>query len=101
MKERRTNKKDVWKSWLCDGAIFSENDIPFCPTTAVHLPTDIITWEQAKACYYRSLKEGIKQFSYPAYVSFFLDDYKFDGKRGIWNEPNTAVLFQLLHNSSR
>ena len=47
----RKGCKDIWNSYMAVGADFSRsnNDIPFCPTTATKIPSEVVTWEEAKA----------------------------------------------------
>ena len=91
IKAQRTGLKDVWNAFMCDGANFSPNDIPMCSTTAVELPKDVITWEEAKAIYKKRISKKEYDFTYPAFVCFYLDDYKFDGPRGIWHDSKQAL----------
>lgn len=91
----RTGCKDIWNAFMVQGAHFTEHDIPLCPTTT-ELPRDIISWEEAKAIYKRHRSKGDLNFSYPAFVCWYLDDYKFDGARGIWRNYN-FVLKVLRH----
>ncbi len=86
----RKGCKDIWNAYMADGAIYSPHDIPFCPTTAVELPHGIVTWEEAKAIYKKNI--SIKSdFLYDAFVCFYIDDYKFDGPRGIWHNAKQAL----------
>ena len=87
----RKGIKDIWNAFMCEDADFSKkNDIPFCPTTATEIPTDIIPWDKAKAIYKSKIRSD-KNFRYNAFVCFYLDDHKFDGKNGIWNNPQNAL----------
>lgn len=86
----RKGCKDVWNAFMCRGALFSNNDIPFCPTTAKAIPKKIVTWEEAKRIYKKRITKD-KGFSYDAFICFYIDDYKFDGERGIWNRYNEAL----------
>ena len=90
-KNTRSGCRDVWNAYMVQGAFFAEHDIPYCPTTATELPHDIITWEEAKAIYkkYRIRKDS--DFKEDSFVCFYLDDYKFDGPRGIWHDANHAL----------
>jgi len=88
--KKRKGLKDVWNAYMCEGAKYSENDIPFCPTTATKTPSKIITWLEAKDIYKKSLRKD-KNFHYDAFVCFYLDDYKFDGIRGIWHDSKQAL----------
>ena len=94
----RSGCKDVWNAFMCEGADFSHsgNDIPFCPTTATKLPEDIIPWDEAKRLYRNALARGDKNFFCNAFVCWFIDDYKFDGLRGIWN--NSAFVLKVLRH---
>lgn len=96
----RSGCKDIWNAFMCRGAVFSANgtDIPLCPTTAERLPNQIITWEQAKGIYKDKIHRKEYDFKYDAFVCWYLDDYKFDGERGIWNRYN-QVLRILKHFS--
>jgi len=89
--EIRNGCKDVWNAFMVKGATFTENDIPFCPTTAAELPHAVITWEEAKAIYKKHRIKKDADFKYDAYVCWYIDDYKFDGPRGIWHDYNFAL----------
>lgn len=80
LKEPRTGCKDVWNAFMTKGALYSINDIPFCPTTAKSPPIGVIGYDETKR---------LPHTEY--FVHFYLDDYKFDGKRGIWSEPYKAL----------
>lgn len=82
----RRGLKDVWNAFMCEGAAFSANDIPFCPTSAVGAPHNIVTWEEAKSIYKKALRGGDCDFFHDAFVCWYLDDIKFDGPRGIWHD---------------
>ncbi|MCR4869838.1 MAG: DUF4417 domain-containing protein [Atopobiaceae bacterium] len=69
---------------MVEGATFCCDDIPLCPTTATSPPRDMITWEEAEAIYDQHMATGDAGFHHDAFVCFFLDDWKFDGKNGIW-----------------
>lgn len=86
----RKGCKDIWNAYMVDGAIFSPHDIPFCPTTAAELPHSIVTWEEAKAIYRKNITAKYN-FMHDAFVCFYIDDYKFDGPRGIWHDSSFAL----------
>jgi len=90
IEETRSGCKDIWNAFMCKGASFTKNDIPYCPTTAEELPSRIITWVEAKQVYKKSLRKD-KDFYCDAFVCFYIDDYKFDGERGIWNRSAGAL----------
>jgi len=56
----------------------------------------IIPWDEAKRLYRNAMARGDKQFFYNAFVCWFIDDYKFDGPRGIWN--NSAFVLKVLRH---
>lgn len=89
--------KDNWNSFMYENADFSksDNDIPYCPTTASKLPTNIVTWDEAVTLYNKDIRKD-KDFYCDAFVCWYKDDYKFDGKGGIWYRYN-YVLKVLKH----
>lgn len=87
----RKGCKDVWNAFMVEGATFTPNDIPLCPTTATELPKAVITWEEAKAIYKKHRIKKDLEFRYDAFVCWYIDDYKFDGPRGIWHDYNFAL----------
>jgi len=87
----RSGLKDIWNAFMADGATFGKHDIPFCPTTATALPNALITWEEAKAIYKKRIARKEYDFTYDAFVCFYIDDYKFDGPRGIWHDWKQAL----------
>lgn len=93
----RKGCKDIWNAFMARGAQYTINDIPVCPTTATGLPKQIITWEEAKAIYKQEIAKN-KDFVFDAFVCFYIDDYKFDGARGIWSDSRNA-LEKLRHFS--
>lgn len=91
LKIPRSGCRDIWNSFMCEGASFTSNDIPMCPTTATTVPSAIIQWDEAKHIYKKALARGDKDFYYDAFVCFYMDDYKFDGERGIWHNSDYAL----------
>lgn len=91
MKTSCAGLKDVWNAFMLDGAEFTSNDIPLCPTTAEQLPSDIITWDEAKAIYKKHRIKKELDFKHDAFVCWYMDDYKFDSPRGIWHDYNFAL----------
>ena len=87
----RKGCKDVWNAFMCEGAKFSSNDIPLCPTTAETPPAEIILWDEAKHIYKNACARGDVNFFYNAFVCWYVDDYKFDCSRGIWHDCNFAL----------
>lgn len=91
IKTNRAGLKDVWNAFMLDGAEFTSNDIPICPTTAELPPSDIITWDEAKAIYKKHRIKKDLDFKHDAFVCWYMDDYKFDSPRGIWRDYNFAL----------
>ena len=91
MDAARTGCHDIWNAHMAAGAKFCAHDIPYCPTTAKAIPADVITWEEAKAIYKKRISGGDKDFKENAFVCFYIDDYKFDGPRGIWHDYKQAL----------
>jgi len=86
----RPGLKDIWNAYMAKDASFTDHDIPFCPTTANNIPNNIITWVDAKAIYKKTIRKN-PSFIYDAFVCFYIDDYKFDGPKGIWQNPENAL----------
>ena len=76
---------------MAKNAKFCAHDIPFCPTTAKSIPTDVITWEEAKAIYKTHIAKKDYDFKFNSFVCFYIDDYKFDGQKGIWYNYKQAL----------
>lgn len=93
---KRSGCRDIWNAFMCEGIKYGPYDIPFCPTTATCLPNAIVTWEEAKTIYKRRLNAGEANFFEDAFVCWYIDDYKFDGVRGIWHDSK-FVLKVLRH----
>ena len=87
----RAGLKDIWNAHMAEGAIFCKYDIPFCPTTAETVPSSIITWDEAKAVYKKRTARGDDDFHHESFVCFYMDDFKFDGSRGIWHDWKHAL----------
>lgn len=87
----RTGCKDIWNAHMAKEAKFCAHDIPFCPTTAKGVPTEVLTWEEAKAVYKKHISRHDFDFRIDAFVCFYIDDCKFDGPRGIWHDCKQAL----------
>lgn len=84
---------DLWNAGMVKGAVFSpHSDIPFCPTTAPAVPAALIGYDEAKAIHNRNIRAGQRDYHVNAFVHFYVDDQKFDGKRSsIWLFPEKAL----------
>ena len=94
----RPGCKDIWNAFMVDGASFGKYDVPFCPTTATHIPVHQVTWEEAKQIHKKHIAKKEYDYHENAFVNWYLDDYKFDGVRGIWHDYNFAL--EVLHHFS-
>jgi len=83
---------DMWNAFMVQGATFSPNDIPLCPTTAVSLPFRLISYDEAKSIHRKEMRRGNSDYHVDAFIHFYIDDQKFDGKQSsIWLYPNKAL----------
>jgi len=90
-KPMRPGLEDVWNAFMCKGARYSHNDIPYCPTILSKLPQQIIHWEEAKTLHNRMIRKD-ENYSSDSFVCFYIDDQKFDGPRNsIWTYPERAL----------
>lgn len=87
----RSGCKDIWNAFMAEGAVFCKHDIPFCPTTAVTIPNSIITWEEAKSIHKKHLVQKESHYKHDAFVCFYIDDFKFDGSKGVWSNPHLTL----------
>lgn len=88
----RKGCKDVWNAYMVRGATFSENDIPYCPTTACAVPISLVSYEEAKTIHKNAMHNGHTDYCVKAFVHFCIDDQKFDGNRkGVWANPKEAL----------
>lgn len=83
---------DIWNAFMLDGARIDKRDIPFCPTTANEIPTQLISWPEAKRLHNRAMRRGDTNYQVHAYIHFYVDDSKFDGPlSSIWAFPRRAL----------
>ncbi|WP_029232630.1 DUF4417 domain-containing protein [Butyrivibrio sp. VCB2006] len=84
---------DMWNAFMVKEATFSfMSDIPTCPCTAQKPPVQLISYEDAKALCKKEMKKGNPSFMYDAFIHFYIDDQKFDGKQSsIWTYPDKAL----------
>lgn len=88
---KRSGCKDIWNAFMATGAKFGKYDIPYCPTTAKTIPNQQVTWEEAKQIHKKHLIHNEDNYYCDAFINWYLDDYKFDGSRGIWHDHNSAL----------
>ena len=58
MKTSRRGLQDMWNAFMLEGATYSNNDIPLCPTTATALPSRLISFEDAKTIHKKESQKG-------------------------------------------
>ncbi len=104
MNEVKTRKgcKDIWNAFMVEGATFTKNDIPFCPTTAKELPNAIITWEEARAIYKKHrIKKALISSTMPMYVGISTTINLTDREAFGMTAPSHEKFFVILRASSR
>lgn len=85
----RRNLKDVFNAFMVNGATFTTNDIPTCPTTG-DIPEKVVTFKEAKTIYSKEIRKN-RNFKNNSYVCFYEDDQDFDGTRtSVWLHPKPA-----------
>lgn len=90
--EPRRGCKDLWNAFMCDSAIMSNEDIPYCPTTASEIPERLIPFWDLKTIHRSNMKTGNVDYRVKAFAHFYGDDQKFDGPvAGIWEKPEEAL----------
>ena len=83
---------DLWNSHILQGASYDRHDIPFCPTTATTIPTQLISLPKAKALYKKEMEKGNSDFIIDAFIHSYIDDQYFDGsKEGYWAKPEKLI----------
>lgn len=84
---------DIWNSFMVKGASFCHpSDIPICPCTTTKPPVQLISYDDAKSLYNKEIKKGNQTFHVDAWIHFYIDDQKFDGKQSsIWLYPDKAL----------
>ena len=88
----RNGLQDMWNAFMLEEAKFSVNDIPLCPTTATAVPTRLIAYDEAKAIHKKEMSCGNHSYRVDAFIHFYIDDQKFDGKQSsIWLYPKKAL----------
>ena len=88
----RKGLHDIWNAFMVQGANYSINDIPICPTTAQELPLELISYDDAKSKHKKNIKYHNVDYFVNAFVHFYIDDQKFDGKQSsIWLYPNKSL----------
>ena len=81
----------MWNAFMTNEAIFGKHDIPFCPTTTSRIPKDQVTWEEAKLIHKKHILRGEKNYYEDLFINWYIDDYKFDGPKGIWNNYDASL----------
>lgn len=90
MKRHKHTYKDVWNAFMVEGATFI-SDIPYCPTTG-EIPKSLVNWQEACQLFRKNSILKNNDFKCDSYITFNLDDYKFDkGKNDIWANPSRAI----------
>ena len=95
----RNGCADMWNAFMVRGADFVlGSDIPVCPCTAKDIPQKLISYVEAKHLHKINHKSN-PDYHIDAYVHFYIDDQKFDGKQSsIWLYPEKA--YEILRHFS-
>lgn len=86
----REGCKDMWNAFMVKTAVFSEaSDMPTFESTDI-IPQALIGYDDAKHIHKQMVKDN-PEYTVKAFVHFYIDDDKFDGKRSsIWLYPSEA-----------
>lgn len=88
----RTGLVDMWNAFMVENAIFSNHDIPLCPTTVKTPPKKLIGYDEAKTIHNKMLRSKKPDYHINAFIHFYIDDSKFDGKRtSFWLYPDKVL----------
>lgn len=89
----RKGCKDMWNAFMVSQADFSsKTDMPVCFSTSKEPPSQLISYADAKAIYKTEIRRKHYNFHINAFIHFYIDDQKFDGKKSsIWLYPNRAL----------
>lgn len=87
----RPGCKDVWDAFMTKEAYYGKYDIPYCPNTASGIPKDQVTWEEANEIHRRNIARKKDDYYVDAFINWYIDDYKFDGPRGICRNHNHVL----------
>ncbi|MCF0110351.1 MAG: DUF4417 domain-containing protein [Erysipelotrichaceae bacterium] len=80
---------DIWNAFMVKKATFSNHDIPLCPTTATKIPEKLIGYDEAKTIHKKMILDNKPNYHINAFIHFYIDDSKFDGKKtSFWLYPN-------------
>ncbi|MBO4846658.1 MAG: DUF4417 domain-containing protein [Lachnospiraceae bacterium] len=90
---------DMWNAFMLEGAEFVlGSDMPICPCTVTRVPKKIFLYPEAFRLH-KKLSKINPNYHIDAYIAFYCDDQKFDGRRsGIWANPYEALEL-ILHFS--
>ena len=77
----RAGLTDIWNAFMVVNATFSPHDIPLCPTTAKKIPSKLIGYDEAKTIHKKNLRGKSDDYHVNAFIHFYIDDSKFDGKQ--------------------
>ena len=88
----RAGLTDIWNAFMVENATFSDHDIPLCPTTATNCPHELVGYDEAKSIHKKMLRKGELDYHINAFIHFYIDDSKFDGKKSsFWLYPDKVL----------
>lgn len=88
----RSGLTDIWNAFMVEKATFSKHDIPICPTTAKKIPEKLISYDEAKTIHKKMIRNKNLNYHINAFIHFYVDDSKFDGKQSsFWLYPEKVL----------
>lgn len=95
----RAGSTDIWNAFMVEGASFTlGSDMPVCHFMTQEVPKRLISFVEAKHIFKTKIQQE-PEFKCNAYVHFYIDDQKFDGKQSsIWLYPEKA--YEILRHFS-
>ena len=89
MRPPRSGCKDIWNAWMIDEQTeWDVGDIPFCPTTAIGVPSNLVFYKDAVDAHRKHMQKLGSDYQVEAFLHGWGDDYKFDARRNsIWLYP--------------
>lgn len=91
-KKIRPGCQDIWNAFMVQNTNFTiDSDMPLCSYIQKSPPKYLISYEDAKHIH-KQLKNKEPDYHKDAFIHFYIDDHKFDGKQSsIWLYPYEAL----------
>ena len=90
-KKIRPGCQDIWNAFMVQNTNFTiDSDMPLCSYIQKSPPKYLISYEDAKHIH-KQLKNKEPDYHKDAFIHFYIDDHKFDGKQSsIWYKTSKA-----------